>query len=82
MTQVSIEETVAGITIPSFTATPTIYGWIVVLPAYQPCNPLTTPDCRTESLSASIQSVASYSGGVAGTSPPVPATVIFYMLVG
>ena len=81
VTQVSIEVTAAGETIP-FTATPTIYGWIVVLPANQPCNPLTTPDCRTEPVSASIQSVASYSGGVAGTSPPVPATIIIYMLVG
>ena len=81
VTQVSIEVTAAGETIP-FTATPTIYGWIVVLPANQPCNPLTTPDCRTEPVSASIQSVASYSGGVTGTSPPVPATIIIYMLVG
>ena len=81
VTQVSIVLTVAGETIP-MTATPTIYGWIVVLPANQPCNPQTTPDCRTESASASIQSVASYSGGVTGTSPPVPATIIIYQLVG
>jgi hypothetical protein len=81
VTQVSIVVTVAGETIP-LTATPTIYGWIVVLPANQPCNPQTTPDCRTESASASIQSVASYSGGVTGTSPPVPATIIIYQLVG
>jgi hypothetical protein len=81
VTQVTFVVTVLGETIP-FTATPTIYGWIVILPVNQPCNPQTTPDCRTQSVSASIQSVASYSGGVAGTSPPLPATIIIYQLVG
>jgi hypothetical protein len=49
------------------TATPTIYGWIAVLPeSAQPqggCGPITLP--------ISVESEASYSGGVTGTSAPV-----------
>ena len=82
VTHVSIMVTVLGSIVIPFTATPTIYGWIVVLTANQPCNPQTTPDCHATSASASIQSVASYSGGVTGTSVPVPATIIIYQLVG
>ena len=82
VTQVTIVVTVLGNIVTPLTATPTIYGWIVVLPVNQPCNPQTNPDCHATSASASIQSVASYSGGVTGTSAPVPATIIIYQLVG
>ena len=55
------------------TATPTIYGWIAVVPAGSSVgNPIP--------ISCSIQSVASYSGGVSGTSPPVDVTVIVYVI--
>lgn len=83
VTQVSIEATILGST-ETFpvTATPTIYGWIVVAPATPPCGGVNSPDCLRGSASISIQSVASYSGGVTGTSPPVDATLIVYMLVG
>ena len=55
------------------TATPTIYGWIAVTPGGSSAgNPIP--------LSCSIQSVASYSGGVSGTSPPVSVTVIVYVI--
>jgi uncharacterized protein YjbI with pentapeptide repeats len=81
VTHVSIEAVVGAATYP-VTATPTIYGWIVTMPATPPCNGNASPDCRALSASASIQSVASYSGGVTGTSPPVPATIIIYELIG
>jgi hypothetical protein len=49
------------------TATPTMYGWIGGIPANNaPCGPI--------DLSGSIQAVASYSGGVSGTSAPVSIT--------
>jgi uncharacterized protein YjbI with pentapeptide repeats len=46
------------------TATPTYYGW------YAPWNTTSVPDGTY-----SLQSVAAYSGGVSGTSPPVSVTV-------
>jgi Bacterial Ig domain len=70
---VSIELTVLGHT-GMFTATPTLYGWIAVVQG-APCS----PDCSSTKLSASIQSVASYVGGVSGTSPPVNVTIIAYL---
>ncbi len=59
----------------AWTATPTIYGWIVVVP---PCGSCITDYPVPVSGFASIVSVASYSGGVSGTSPPVPVTIIDY----
>ena len=61
-----------------FTATPTIFGWIAVLPesAEQPggCGPITLP--------VSIESEASYSGGVTGTSAPVNISLIVWVPAG
>ena len=70
---VSIDMTVDGYT-ATFKATPTYYGWIAVVQGTT-CS----PDCSSTSLSASIQSVASYVGGVSGTSPPVNVTIIVYL---
>ena len=81
VTHVSIEAVVGAATYP-VTATPTIYGWIVVMPATPPCNGDTSPDCRALSASISIQSVASFSGGVTGTSTPVNVTLVLYELLG
>jgi hypothetical protein len=55
------------------TATPTIYGWIAVTSGGSSVGNFIP-------LSCSIQSVASYSGGVSGTSPPVSVTVIVYVI--
>ncbi len=72
--KVSIELTLGGDTTVTFTATPTFYGWIAVVQG-APCG----PDCSSASLPASIQSVASYSDGDTGTSPPVNVTIIAYI---
>jgi hypothetical protein len=73
VTKVSIEVTIAGVveTVPT---TPTIYGWIAVLSPSQPC-----PQCSPIPVLSTIQSVASYPGGVSGTSPTVNVTIIFYL---
>ena len=71
--KVSIVATADGAT-QTLSAIPTIYGWIAVLPATQPCA-----QCSPISVSGSIQSVASYPGGVSGTSPAVSVTIIVYV---
>ena len=62
-------------TIPT---TPTIYGWIAIIstggPPCSGCDPVSVP--------LSIQSVASYLGGVSGTSQPIDATEIIHVPVG
>jgi hypothetical protein len=74
VTSVSFVSTANGIT-ETNTATPTIYGWVYrVSTASQPCN-----GCIPYSFPISIQSVASYSGGVSGTSQPVNATLVLYL---
>ena len=75
VTKVSIVTTVNGIpfTHPS---TPTIYGWIVILPGGTPCA-----DCTAIPEPSTIQSVASYAGGVSGTSPAINVTTIVYLEV-
>jgi hypothetical protein len=71
---VSFVSTVNGIT-DTNTASPTIYGWIyVVSTGGPPCS-----GCIAYSFPISIQSVASYAGGVSGTSAPVNATLILYL---
>jgi hypothetical protein len=72
-TAVSIAVTANGFT-NTYTATPTLYGWIAVVPAFQ-CAP--TP-CLSVPLPDSIVSVATYAGGVSVTSPPVTGTLIAY----
>jgi uncharacterized protein YjbI with pentapeptide repeats len=73
VTQVIFElsgDSCAGIT---FTATPTIYGWIFVTsPSPGGGSPI--------DLNCFIQSVASYAGGVSGASAFVPITVIAYSI--
>jgi hypothetical protein len=59
----------------TWTAIPTIYGWVVVDP---PCSSCATGNPVPVSGAFSIVSVASYSDGVSGTSLQVPVTVIVY----
>ena len=66
VTKVVFDLTVAG-DVFSASAVPTIYGWIGVIPAMVS---EAGPPCEIP-FSGSIQSVASYSGGVSGTSAPV-----------
>ena len=60
----------------SFTVstTPTIWGWIGVLPG----TPIPPESCGPFAFPSSMQSVASYAGGVSGTSASVPVTVDDY----
>ena len=72
---VSFKLTVIGFA-QTFAAILTIDGWIASVPPQQTCP----PDCSPEQPPGStVQSVASYSGGVSGTSPPVNVTVIAYI---
>jgi hypothetical protein len=73
-TSVSIAVTANTFT-QTYSATPTIYGWIAVAPAFQ-CPP--GGECLSVPLPDSIQSAASYAGGVSVTSPPVTGTIIAY----
>ena len=65
---------VGGITF-TVKATPTIYGWIGVDPG-QPVNPV---GCVLVNSFYSVQSVATYAGGVSGTSSPVSFTLDIYL---
>ena len=56
-----------------FSATPTIYGWIGIFPA-MPSGGLVPV-----TLQFSVQSVATYAGGVSGASPPVTIFVTVYV---
>ena len=63
------------------TATPTIYGWIYVMPATPPCSgqPVGSPvTCPPLTESNSLQSVATYAGGVSVTSPTLSENFIVY----
>lgn len=66
----------------TLTATPTIYGWIYDLPPTPPCGGSVQPPalCDTISNPSSLQSVATYPGGVSATSPSINVTLIFYVL--
>jgi Bacterial Ig domain len=75
VTKVSIELSIAGAT-ETIPTVPTIYGWVAVFSATQPCA-----QCTRVSVPGSIQSVASYPGGVSGTSPAVSLTFIDYLLI-
>ena len=55
-------------------ATLTIYGWIGAIPAMGSGR----ANCPPISFPGSIQSVASYSGGVSGTRVPVDISVVVY----
>jgi hypothetical protein len=70
--------TAPGFVPESITATPTIYGWVAIIstggPPCSGCIPISVP--------LSIQSVASYSSGVSGTSQPVTATLTIHVPEG
>ena len=74
VTAVSFVSTANGVT-ETQAATPTYYGWIAIIstggPPCSGCIPFTFP--------ISIHSVASYAGGVSGTSQPVNGTIILYL---
>jgi hypothetical protein len=75
VTQVTIELTNEdGSTQLTLTTIPTIVGWIGV----EPGTPIPTNGCGPIYLSFSIQSVASYAGGVKDASAPVPVTIAVY----
>ena len=64
----------------TFTATPTIYGWIYVMP---PTSCLVSSLCIPVAFPGStIQSVATYAGGVTVTSPTINVTLIVYHFNG
>jgi hypothetical protein len=76
VTQVTIQLAALGTTF-SLATTPTIDGWKAVVPGAPPsCGPF--PFCRANSFPGAIRSVASYAGGVTGTSAPVSVTIIVY----
>ena len=75
VTKVSIVITVNGLPL-TYSSTPTIYGWIVILPGGTSCA-----DCTAIPDPSTIQSVASYAGGVSGTSPAINVTTIIYLEV-
>jgi hypothetical protein len=59
----------------TFSAIPTIYGWVAHVPANPPAA-----GCVGTPISGSIQSVATYAGGVSVTSPLVNASIIVYVM--
>jgi hypothetical protein len=66
----------------TLTATPTLYGWIYVMPATPPCNGELLPpgsECLRLTESNALQSVATYPGGVTVTSPILDETFIVYI---
>jgi hypothetical protein len=74
VTSVSFVSTANGVT-GTNAAIPTIYGWVyIVSTPSQPCN-----GCIPYRIPISIQSVASFSGGVSGTSQPIAATLVLYL---
>jgi hypothetical protein len=81
VTQVTITFTSQDSSIPgslTISTTPTIWGWIGVLPG-TPIPPGSS--CGEFSVPSSMQSVASYAGGVSGTSAPVPVTSVDYYAI-
>ena len=67
-----------GLGTETYPATATIYGWIAIIstggPPCSGCSPVPVP--------LSIQSVATYTGGVTGTSQTVNATLVIHVPVG
>jgi hypothetical protein len=70
VTRVQFDISFEGLSPTVVTATPTLFGWIAVLSA----GPMGDGD-HFVPIPVSVQSVASYSGGVSGTSLPVNFTV-------
>jgi hypothetical protein len=75
----SVSFVVAGAV--TLNATPTIYGWVYEVPATPPCygEPLGSPvGCPPLTESNTLQSVATYAGGVTVTSPTLNENFIVY----
>jgi hypothetical protein len=74
VTKVTIDMTLpGGGLIFAISTTPTFVGWLGVLPG-TPTDGL----CGPAPFPVDLQSVASYAGGVSGTSAPVPETLDVY----
>jgi hypothetical protein len=78
VTQVQFSLSAEGGGSEVITATPTIYGWIAVLPE----SSLQLGGCGPITLPLSVESEASYSGGVTGTSAPVNISLIVWVPPG
>lgn len=74
VTQVQFELSSYGEVQETFTATPTIYGWIATDPPEQP-----VPNGGPVAVPTSVQATATYSGGVAGVSTPIAFTLDVYL---
>ena len=75
VTEVTIELTAPGDVAYALTATPTYVGWIAV----QAGEPIQPGSCGPIPVPVTIQSVASYAGGVSATSAPVSITENSYV---
>jgi hypothetical protein len=71
VTEVTFDLIAGGGNSFTFSATPTLDGWIAVLPGE-------TGTCGPAPLPFTVESIASYAGGVSGTSAPVPITIDVY----
>jgi hypothetical protein len=65
----------------TLTATPTIYGWIASVPP-EVCVAPPEGGCAEIPFSYTVQSVATYSNGLTGTSPPVSITIVYDVPIG
>jgi YVTN family beta-propeller protein len=75
VTAVTIDLTAPGDVSYTLTATPTYVGWIAVKPG----GPIPPGSCGPIPVPVTIQSVASYAGGVSATSAPVSITENSYV---
>ena len=80
VTAVQIELTGAAET-STLDAIPTIYGWIASIPG-ETCVPPPEGGCADVSFPETVQSVASYSNGLTGMSPPVSITIVAEIPIG
>ena len=82
VTEVTINLNLSGGGSPiTLSTTPTIWGWIGVLPG-TPAPPPKSDSCGPLTFSYSVQSVASYPSGLSGTSTSVPIAIDNLWLVG
>jgi hypothetical protein len=77
VTKVSISMTALGNTL-TFTATPTIFGWIARSTAFTHAD--CGNQCVQETLPLTIQSTASFASGLSGTSTVVNTTALVWVL--
>jgi hypothetical protein len=75
VTHVTIDLTLpGGSLLVAISTTPTIVGWVGVVQGTP-----TQPSCIPVPIPVALQSVATYAGGVSGTSAPVPETLDVYV---